>query len=280
MDNSGVAARRIDAATRSLLDARCTMPRSDSSLARAIAPLVGSLWTLFVVWTVIVAAVWTTGYGDAQLGEQVKNAGLRAALALVLHALDAVWITLGAVNVYLTLARAEGLAVARGWAALVIGVAFVIASASALWHWPLGPVHYPGNFGVKLGPVPLAVPLLWLIVILGARESALALLPRASHARIAVATAILCAITDLNLEPLAWTWRAWWLWYPADLAAPSLPPPQNFATWLLVGGALAWTMRPRSVVPHMAKRPFEPIAALALLNAVCLLTHAVHFLRR
>ena len=263
-----------------MLNVHPPMPRSDSPLARALAPLVGSLWTLFALWTVIVAAVWTTGYGDAQLGEQVKNADLRAALSWMLHALDAVWITLAAVNVYLALARAEGLAVARSWAALVLGVAFVIAGASALWHWPLGAVHYPRNFGVKLGPVPLAVPLLWLASVVGAREFALRLLPRASHARIAGATAFLSALTDANLEPLAWKWRAWWLWYPTDFAAPSWPPPQNSATWLLAGFALAWTMRPPSVVPRMARRPFEPIAALALVNAVCLLTHAVHFLRR
>lgn len=256
------------------------MPRSDSPLARALAPLIGSLWILFVIWTAIVAVVWTTGYGDAQLGAQVKNPGLRAALSLVLHALDAVWIALGAVNVYLALARAEGLTVARRWAALVLVVTFVIAGMSDLWQWPLGPVHYAGNLGVKLGPVPLAVPLLWFLIVLGARESALALLPRTSHARIAYATGFLAALTDLNLEPLAWKARAWWLWYPTDLGAPWWPPPENSLEWLLIAICLGLAMRSPSVVPRLARRPFEPIAVLVLVNAVCLLTHAVHFLRR
>ena len=256
------------------------MPRSDSPLARALAPLVGSLWTLFVVWTLIVAAIWTTGFGDVQLGERVRNPDLRAALSWMLHALDAVWITLGAVNVYLALARAEGLDVARRWAGLAVGVGVMIALASAWTRWPLGAIHFPGNFGARLGPAPLAVGLLWLVVVVGARELALVLLPRASHARVAFATAIASVLTDANLEPLAWKWRAWWLWYPADLTAPSWPPPQNFATWLVASFALAWAMRSPSVVPRLAKRPFEPIAALALVNAICLLTHAVLFLRR
>ena len=254
--------------------------RHDSPLARALTPLIGSLWTLFVIWTTLVAAVWTTGTGDAQLDAQLRNPDLRAALALLLHALDAVWIALAAINIYLALARAEGLAIARRWAGLTLGAAFLFAGASAITRWPLGAVLYSGHFGVKLGPVPLAVPLLWFVIIIAAREFALAALPRASHTRVAFAAALLSTLTDANLEPLAWKWRAWWLWYPADLAAPAWPPVQNSATWLLASFLLLHAMRPPGVVPRVTRRPFEPVAALALINGVCLCTHAVLFIHR
>jgi hypothetical protein len=256
------------------------MPSSDSTLTRALAPLVGALGTLFGVWSILVALVWATGFGDVQLIENVANRDLRAALAAMLHALDAIWIALAAANVYLALAHSEGLGMARRWAGLVLAAAFLIAGASALTHWPLGPVLYSEHFGFRIGRVPATVALLWFTIILSARECALRALPRASHARIAWATAILSTLTDFNLEPLAWKWRAWWLWYPANLSAPALPPVQNSATWLLASFALALAMRATSVLPLVARRPIEPLVVFGAVNLVCLLTHAVLFLRR
>ncbi len=256
------------------------MPRSESALARALAPLVGCLGTLFMLWTTMVAVVWATGFGEVQLTEAVRNPDLRGALSGLLHILDPAWIVLAAANVYLALAHAEGLGVARRWAGLTLGVALVVAAASAYTRWPQGPVLYSEHFGIKIGPVPIAVLLLWLVVVVSAREVALRALPRASHARVAFATAMLATLADANLEPLAWKWRSWWLWYPANFAAPAWPPPQNAATWLLASFALAWAMRPENVVPRVARRPSEPILIFVTMNGVCLLTHLVLFLRR
>ena len=256
------------------------MPRSESSLARALAPLVGALGSLFIVWTVLVAFVWASGLGEVQLMENIRNRDLRAALAGLLHVLDAGWIAIAAVNVYLSLAHAEGLGVARRWTGFVLGGAFLIAGASAWTRWPLGPVLYSDHFGTRIGPVPVAVALLWFVIVASAREVALCALPRAGHTRVAFAAAMLSTLTNANLEPLAWKWRAWWLWYPANLAAPAWPPAQNSATWLLASFALLHAMRPESVVPRVARRPIEPVVVFALMNVVCLLTHAVLFLRR
>src|SRR5204863_7985824 len=117
-------------------------------------------------------------------------------------------------------------------------------------HWPLGPVLYSVHFGIKIGPVPVAVALLWFVIVVSAREVALRALPRAGHTRVAFAAAMLSTLTDANLEPLAWRWRAWWLWYPANFAAPAGPPAQNSATWLVASFALAYAMRPAGVVPR------------------------------
>jgi len=197
------------------------MPRSESSLSRALAPLAGTVGTLFIVWTVLVIFVWVNGWGEAQLAENVHNRDLRAALAGLLNVLDAGWIAIAAVNVYFSLAHAEGLGIARRWTVLVLGAAFLITGMSAWTRWPLGPVLYSEHFGARIGPVPVAVALLWFVIVVSAREVALRSLPRAGHTRVAFVAAMLSTLTDANLEPLAWKWRAWWLWYPANFAAPS-----------------------------------------------------------
>jgi hypothetical protein len=256
------------------------MSRPESSLARALAPLVGSLGALFLVWTVLVAIIWASGLGEGQLAEHVLNRDLRGALAGLLLVLDPGWIAIAAVNVYLSLAHAEGLGVARRWAALVLGAAFLIAGASVWTGWPLGPVLYTGRLGIRIGPAPVAVALFWCVIVLSAREVALRALPLAGHVRVAFTAAMLSTLTNANFEPLAWKWRAWWVWYPANFAAPSGPPAQNSATWLAASFVLAYAMRPASVVPRVARRPVEPIMVFALMNVVCLVTHAVLFLRR
>ena len=253
---------------------------ADSALRRAFAPLVGVFWTLFAVWSFLVALVWTTGWGEVQLAEHVHNPGLRGALIWMFRALDPIWITLGAINVYIPLARTEGLSAARRWSVVVLLCGIVVPLASVLTRWPLGPIYYPLNFGIKLGPVPFALPLLWLVLVVGARDAAQRLLPRVSHFVTVFLAGLFVLATDLNLEPLAWKWRAWWLWYPADRTAPGHPPWQNYATWLVAGIALATMMRSTHVARRPAPLPFEPCAVLIMVNAVCLLTHLVLFLRR
>ena len=104
--------------------------------------------------------------------------------------------------------------------------------------------------------------------------------PRASHGRVAAATALLALATDANIEPLVRQTRLWWRWHPADEDAMPLAPWTNYATWFFAALALAWLMRERSVVPRVARRPWKPAAVLLVLNNVFLLAHLAHLLRR
>ncbi len=253
--------------------------RSHSPMARALLPLASLVNPLFVACCVLMAVVWLSGFGEGMLADpdfarKVPNRELRAALGVLARGIDATWILLGAVSIYLGLVRAEGLATARRWAGLVVGVGFVVSAASAITRWPLGPVHYPANLGWKIGPVPFAVPLLWFVVVLGAREAIWRLLPRASHAMVAVATGVLTLLTVVNLEPVAWKYRAWWIWYPGPDRHATHTPWQNFASWLIISIALAWTTRTPHVVPRVARRPIWPVVAILFLNLLALLTHA------
>ncbi len=250
--------------------------RQPSWFARAIEPFAAGLWVLFILWTIVVALVWTTGFGEAELAAHIANPGLRDALALFLHALDATWVTLAAANIYLSMAEEESLATARRRALLVIAVVAVIATLSTTTGLPLGAIRYTSRLGMQIGPVPFALPLLWFAIVAGARSLVLRIAPRASHGQVSLAVGLLTALTDANLEHLAWKTRALWIWYPAALPAPAWPPVQNYATWFVAAGALAFTMREETAAPAPGKSFPRPAIVFLILNAVFLATHVIH----
>ena len=157
-----------------------------SLFARALEPLVSALWILFVLLSLIVACVWISDFGDAELSRYIANPGLRGALGIFLERLDAAWIALAAVVSYLALAEVEGLATVRRWGFIVIVLVALLAVVNSATSLPLGPLHYTARLGMQIGPVPFGLPLLWFALVTGARSVALRMLPRASHARVAV----------------------------------------------------------------------------------------------
>lgn len=251
--------------------------RPPSLLARALEPFAASLWTLFLVWTAIVTVVWLGEIGAVDLQQRVSNPGLRSALEFFLRTLDAGWFVIGAVNVYLALAVEESLATARRWALLVIVGAWLVSALSEWTTYPFGAIHYTTRLGMKIGPVPFGLLLLWVVFVVGARTLAMRVAPRASHFRVSIAVGMLVAITSANLDPLAWRFRAFWLWRPDALHSLALA--QNIGTWFLAAFGFAFAMR-ETRVASTAIAGF-PRAAIVFLtfNAVFLLTHLVRSLR-
>lgn len=250
------------------------MSSSRPSPFAAVATL---LWPLFIACSLLVALVWVSGFGaatvaDPDFASKVPNRDLRAALELFTRVLDPLWIVLGAVNLYLGLAQSEGLAAARPWSAAIFLAGCTIPTASALTGLPLGPVHFPTNLGLKLGSVPFALPFLWILIVIGSRELALRVFPRLAHHWCAGLAGVCCALTSVLLDPVAWKYRAWWLWYPAQLDAPGHLPWTAPLTWLIAGTALAFFMRSTRVLPRGATRPFTPTAIYLIFHAVFLLT--------
>ena len=223
------------------------------------------------------AAVWLSGFGDALTSDpgfvrNVPNRELRAALLVCARGIDSVWIVLAAINTYFVLVRTEGIAVARRWSMSVLLVGFALPALGALSVWPLGAVFYPHNLGLKIGPVPFAVPLLWFVIIVGAREASWRMLPRAGHGAVALGTGVAVFVTAANLEPLASKYRAWWIWSPIH---SSNEPYANLASWLLASMALSWMMRTPHVVPQVSRRPFTPVASIVFLNVLAIVTRLV-----
>jgi uncharacterized membrane protein len=256
------------------------MAPRDSLLARGLEPFVAGLWTLFVLVSLLVASVWTLGLGEGSVEKAISNPDLRAALVWLLAHSDAAWITLAAANVYLSLAASVGLATSRRWAALILAAVIALAWVSTATGFPLGRIHYGAALGLKLGPVPLGLPLLWFSIIVGSRETLLHFRPRLNHASLAVGVGILALLLDLILEPLAAKWRGFWFWSGASPTLPPVfePPLVASMAWAALAALLTLVLREREVIASAQKRPWQPMITLAIFSGVFLATHAVHHL--
>ena len=256
------------------------MLRRVSLLGLWLEPLGSILWILFLVWTGLVAVLWTTGWGEVQLDAWVKNVGLRAALVFLCKVADAVWIGLAAASAYLCVADTHGLGTARRWALIVFAGAGAIVAASVWTTWPLGSVRYTLQLGSKIGPVPAGAPLFWFAVVLGGRALWMRLFRRASHGQVAFGAGVVALLTDLNLEPLASRLRAWWFWYSPSTHEPIPPPLQNYATWFVGAVALAFLVREPRVVGDAPAHSDKLIAIVVLGNVVFLAAHVAGLLHK
>ncbi len=244
-------------------------PDSLSSKGRRwLEPLVPSLLALFFVWTALVALLWLSGWGDAQIANVFHVPELRQALSLTVNAADAIWVLLAAVNIYLSLAATEGVRTARRWAVITLAAAWFVAEISARFGIPLGHIRYTERLGRHVGSVPIALPFLWFAILFGARGFALRAAPRASHSQIALLTGIFAMLADCNLERVASSIRVWWLWRPLEIAPPKWPPATTFITWLCVCGALGWLFREQKVAPKPDDLRHAPALIFLLLNIV------------
>lgn len=221
----------------------------------------------------MVAGVWTWSISEVEVREQVAHPELRAALAWLLSVADPLWLTLAAINGYFALAATEGLRAARCWALIVAVVAFSGASLSVWVDSPAGTLRYTERLGAKLGAMPFGLPLLWFVVVLGAR-GLLLLLPRASHGQIALGTGMIAAVFGTILEPVAAKMRVWWLWRAGPTGASEwASTAQSAGAWLLVSAMLAWLLREASVGRAATADTLKPAIAFALLLALTLLAH-------
>ncbi len=256
------------------------MLRRVSLLGLWLEPLGSILWVLFIVWSVVIGVLWSTGFGEPQLDASVKNLGLRSSLVVLLKVADAIWIALAAAAAYLCVADTHGVFTARRWALIVFAVVGVLVAGSVWTAWPLGPVFYSQRLGMRLGPVPAGVPFLWLAIVLGGRALWMRLFRRAGHGAVALGTGLCALLTAWNLEPLASRARAWWFWYEPATRAPMAPPAQNYVTWFVAATILAALLREPKVVGTPPEHSDKLIAILVIFNVVFIITHLAGVLHR
>lgn len=252
-----------------------------SPLSRALEPLAAGLWVLFVLVSLLVGAIWTFGFGDAQLGQWVLNRDLFLTLQWLLQHLDFLWITLAAANAYLCLAAREGLATARRWGLMILLAVSLVAWMSIRTGFPLGRIQYGGLLGVRLGSVPLGLPLFWFAVIVGTREGLRHFFLRWSHLQIALGTGFFAALTDAHLEPLAANLRGFWFWRSDALAHPPIfdAPLTGIFAWGVLAGLLVLAMREKSVVASARPWSWQPAATVAIFHLVFLAAHLGRWMR-
>lgn len=131
----------------------------------------------------------------------------------------------------------------RGWrwaaayAAIVLTIGWGAEAIGTSTGWPFGAYDYTDNLGAKLGPVPLVIPLAWLMmsypILLAARR-----VTNNRVLRVAYGAALLTS-WDLFLDPQM-VEQGHWIWFQPGLQIPGIPgiPAQNFAGWFLVGVVL------------------------------------------
>jgi hypothetical protein len=265
-----------------------------SLIARSLEPLAAILWGVFVFWSVWLTAVWVLGINATWLGlpgsatvsgweidaaslvEDVKlppNANLRQALLLLANHAEIVWLVLAVANLHLIISATNGLGSARAWLGFTAGVAFVLGVLNRASGLPFGWMSHGSPLGPQLLGVAVGWPLLWAVLVMSARETVLALRPRASHATVSFATAVLVLITLINLYPIAANARVWWAWHDGDVRHPVPMRWWTWVSWGVMPWLMAFAMREKSVVAGMAPRLLKAIFLLALINAAALATH-------
>lgn len=216
------------------------------------------------------------GVTGAQVHRWLDPFGLGNLAAGLLHVSDAIWMLLAAITVYLHAVASEGLPTARRQAAIILAASAAFEWVGTRTGFPFGPYEYTDNFGPRLGgAVPMAIPLAWLVVVLCGRNVILWLRPQAGRMEIALGIALTALLTDLNLEPVAWKIRHYWLWYPAQAQNPPYgwPPLQNYAAWFVLSFALALVLPSDHSLRVRRPSRSRPILTLLLLNALLALVH-------
>jgi len=101
---------------------------------------------------------------------------------------------------------------------IIAFIAGVVESVAALTGIPFGPFNYTENIGQELfHPLPWAMPLVWIVIVLNARGVARLLLRPWRRGQnyglwIIGVTSALVAVLDLGLEPYATRVKQYWLW--------------------------------------------------------------------
>ena len=233
------------------------------------------LWPWFLIWSGFMAFVMPLGIGGHHLQEWVSNPGLQQALGLVLQSLDTVWFVLAAANLYFYTIATEGQAVARRWAVIVLAGTALLTWVGATTGFPFGSFELTGRLGLRFGAsLSLALPLLWFTILMASRYTVLAVLPKVHGWKLALGTATLFVLTDLNLDPVAWKARYYWRWATETGAAPTGAPIQNFVAWFVAAFVLTLLLKNPGI--SRTQPPLKPVLVLGLMNAIFL---AVHLLR-
>jgi uncharacterized membrane protein len=171
---------------------------------------------------------------------------------------------------------------------IIASIGSAVQSLGALSDIPFGPFVYTDRFGQQLFyPLPWAVPLMWITVILASRGVARLILrpwretPTYGFRMIGLTT-VLVVLLDLGLEPFATCVKRFWLWNPTKLkldwyGAPAI----NFFGWAVSTLLILAFATPALINKKPMPQPrsdYVPLAIWFLLNLLFATGVAVHHL--
>lgn len=182
---------------------------------------------------------------------------------------DSAWSLTFFVASYAGLVSRSSLPAARLAAGVVIFSLAVVLGVGTLAGWPVGPVRFTENSGLRLGgALPLVLPLFGFALLTASREAAGAAFPGAGRAGLAAATAGALLLTLINGLTFLGGDRLWWLWNPWGDGAAPLRAASSLAVLALAAAALFFAYPPD--VRLRLSRWTEGSAAWVAINALFL----------
>jgi uncharacterized membrane protein len=167
--------------------------------------------------------------------------------------------------------------------ALIGGAAQCLGALTAL---PFGPYVYTENIGQQLfHPLPWAMPVVWIAVILASRGVARLMLrpwrkTQTYGFRLIGLTALLVALFDIGLEPFATRVKHYWFWHPTKLKFDWYTTPwTNFLGWavtvlLILAFTTPFLINKKPMAPPPSD--YSPLAVWLLLMLLFATGTAVH----
>lgn len=173
---------------------------------------------------------------------------------------DPILILLAFINTHLHAARQWSGGAARQWGVLILASAYGIEACGTKTGFPFGAYEYTDAFGPMLGPVPLAIPLAWHVVITNALFLVRAPLPNLSQLTEAILAGMICTAYDFILEPFATTQKHYWIWAEGSV------PPLNYLAWFVLSALLVRVFAP--TLTTMYRLDPRPLLILGLTVAI------------
>lgn len=190
-------------------------------------------WPVFLIWSTVGLAIMATGLDAAMIEGWNWPASLERAALACLGWGDFLFLFFAGCVVFATAWHAMGLAAAGRAAALIMIGSGIVETIGTLTGFPFGAYTYMGRMGPQLGPLPLAIPVAWWLVVGGFYLTGRRLLPLADARMLSLGTAVAATIFDWILEPFAWKVRGYWIWHDGAV------PLQNYAAWFTLSFILA-----------------------------------------
>jgi uncharacterized membrane protein len=169
---------------------------------------------------------------------------------------------------------------------IIAFIAGAVQTLGALTAIPFGPYAYTEHIGQQLFyPLPWAVPLMWILVILVSRGVArLTLRPWRKTQnygfRLIGLTALLVVLLDAGLEPFATSVKHYWVWSPTKIRLDWYSTPcVNFLGWAVTTLLILAFATPSLINKKPRPRPppdYSPLVVWLLLNFLFGTGAAVH----
>ena len=169
---------------------------------------------------------------------------------------------------------------------IIAFIAGAVQTLGALTAMPFGPYVYTDHIGQQLFyPLPWAVPMMWIALLLSSRGVARLMLrpwrnsPSYGFKLIGL-TALLVVLLDVGLEPFATRVKHYWFWNPTKLKLDWYSTPGvNFMGWAITALLILAFATPVLINKNPVQKPkpeYSPLAVWLLLNLLFGTGAAVH----